>query len=90
MSEKLYLKRPGKKALKLSFTADDIPLLKKWYEDGNKRDGLTNAPDFKDLPITTKNNMAKTLSYAQYRLNYRWKELKTAIKNFFLCTHKRV
>lgn len=87
-------KLPGEKVTKLYFTVDDLPLLKQWYEDGNKRDGLTNAPPFEQLPIETKNNMAKTLSFSGYKLDNAWeglgtciihdlKTVTTTIKNFF-------
>jgi hypothetical protein len=80
MSEKLYLQRPGQKPLELSFTADDLPILKEWYE--LKFPGPVK-PKFEELELSWKNMFAKSGSFGMYRVRYRWRELRTAIKTEF-------
>jgi hypothetical protein len=91
MIEKQYLPLPGQKPQKLGFTAEDIPILKEWYE--LKFPG-PDMPAFSDLDSTCKKAFVGTLSFALYRCRYRWRELVdvinaelnksiTIIKNFF-------
>lgn len=80
MSEKLYLYKPGENPIKLAFTIDDLPILKEWYDLRIKSEGM---PEFKELPIETKNNMANTVSFAGFRLGKKQDEFYEAVKMDF-------
>lgn len=81
MSQKLYLYRPGQKALKLSFTVDDIPILQEWYE---LHFPGPDYPKFSDLELEWKNMFAKTVSFARYRVSYLLREFILIVLNEFI------